>query len=88
MPDEVGFRVQRKRCATCIYREDCALDIQRLEDEVKDRYGFFESHRQCHHTNENPACCRGFWDLHKDEFQAGQIAQRLDMVIFVDVDEL
>lgn len=33
-------------------------------------------------------CCRGFWEAHKDAFPAGQIAQRLGLVEFVDVDTL
>jgi hypothetical protein len=28
------------------------------------------------------------WDHHRDEFQLGQIAQRLGLVRFVDVDDL
>lgn len=84
-----GFRVQRKMCATCIYRPDSPLDLKELERQVSDKHGGFKRHRQCHHsTPKNPACCRGFWDAHKDEFQAGQLAQRLDMVDFVEVDEL
>lgn len=83
------FRVQRKQCSTCIYRDDCPLDIDKLEADVADNYGAFRSHRQCHHTNDSePACCAGFWARHKDKFQAGQIAQRLDMVQFVDVDQM
>ena len=79
-----GFKVQKKQCATCIYRKDCALDIKRLEDQVRDKYVGFKGHRICHHSKD--VCCRGFWNRHKDEFPAGQIAQRLNAVEFVDVD--
>jgi len=34
------------------------------------------------------ACCRGFWNAHKDEFQLGQVAQRLGLVRFVKEDTL
>lgn len=77
------FQVQKKMCATCIYKPDCPLDLAELENQVSDAYGGFSGHRICHHSNN--VCCRGFWDRHKDKFQMGQIAQRLDMVEFVDV---
>jgi len=79
-----GFRVQRKQCKTCIYRPDSTLDISRLEDEVRDDHGGFKGHRTCHHSLD--ACCRGFWDRHKDRFQAGQLAQRLNAVVLVDIE--
>lgn len=83
-PEKPGFRVQRKACATCIYRKDSPLDINELEAQIKDPYMGFKGHRICHHSK--TACCRGFWNRHKDEFQAGQVAQRLQMVVFVDDD--
>jgi len=79
----VGFRVQAKQCATCIYKSNNPLNIESLESECRDKYGFFETHRQCHHSSKTPTCCRGFWDRHKDEFPGGQIAQRLNAVLFV-----
>jgi hypothetical protein len=82
------FEVQRKRCATCIYIPGMFWDLERLEDEVRDPYMGFLGYRECHHAPSGTGvCCRGFWDMHKDEFPAGQIAQRLDMVTFVDVDD-
>lgn len=80
------FKVQARRCATCIYRKDSSLDIKVLEDQVRDRYVGFKDHRICHHSKD--ACCRGFWDHHRDNFPLGQIAQRLNMVEFVDEDIL
>ncbi len=78
------FKVQSKPCSTCIYRKDSPLDLKQLEDAVRDRYMGFWTHRVCHHSED--ACCRGFWNRHKDRFQAGQIAQRLNLVQFVDED--
>jgi hypothetical protein len=77
------FRVQKKMCATCIYRPDSPLDLKRLEDAIRDPFPFdaFRTYRICHHS-EN-ICCRGFWDAHKNEFNLGRIAQRLGMVEFV-----
>ena len=78
------FKVQRKSCATCIYRKDSRLDITKLENDVRDEYMGFKGYRVCHHSKD--ACCRGFWNRHKWEFAAGQIAQRLGLVEFVSED--
>jgi hypothetical protein len=81
-----GFQVQRRPCSTCIYRKDSPLDLKSLEAQVADRHGGFKGSRICHHSDS--ATCRGFWNRHKDKFAAGQIAQRLGMVDFVDHDTL
>jgi hypothetical protein len=81
------FRVQKKLCSTCIYRPDSKLDLAKLEDDVRDPHVGFAGFRVCHHAPEHMnVCCRGFWNAHKDEFQAGQIAQRLGVVVFIEVD--
>ena len=77
---EDGFLVMREACASCIYRNDSPLDLVKLENQARDDYGF-SGYRVCHHHDE--ACCRGFWNRHKDEFAAGQIAQRLGFVVEV-----
>jgi hypothetical protein len=85
----VKFEVQQRLCATCIYRPDSSLDIQQLEAAVADprMEGHFRAYRECHHAKRGSGvCCRGFWEAHKDHFDAGQLAQRLDLVEFVDVD--
>jgi hypothetical protein len=81
-----GFKVQKTKCATCIYRKDSPLDLKVLEAQIADDYGGFRGFRICHHSKD--ACCSGFWKAHKDEFQMGQIAQRLGMVQFVFEDIL
>jgi hypothetical protein len=80
------MRVQKTHCSTCIYRPDSPLDLAKLEADVADGYGGFKGHRICHHSDD--ACCAGFWARHKDEFQLGQIAQRLGVVEFVQDDTL
>lgn len=80
------FKVQKRLCDTCIYREGSPLDLKRLEDAVRDPHMGFKGHRICHHSKD--VCCRGFWEAHKDEFPMGQIAQRLELVEFVNVDTL
>lgn len=90
MPKPDGFLVQRRMCATCIYRPGLGWDIQHLEDQVRERLGgrkidFFRGARLCHHAKTSEkVCCAGFWTRHKDRFQLGQIAQRLGLVRFVD----
>lgn len=82
-----GFQIQKRMCATCIYRKNSPLDIKALEKQVADRYGGFRTFRACHHASRK-VCCRGFWNRHKDKFQLGQIAQRFGAVVFVTVDTL
>lgn len=79
----MSFKVCEKPCDTCIYRKDLHFDIKVLEAQVSDGYGGFKTHRICHHSED--VCCRGFWNAHKNQFALGQIAQRLDMVQFVPV---
>ena len=78
----MGFDVMAKACETCIYRTDSPLDLERLESQIRDNFGGFKSYRVCHHHDS--ACCRGFWVRHKDKFQLGQLAQRLDAVVLVE----
>ena len=77
-----GFQVMAKACDTCIYRKDSPLDLENLEQQIADDFGGFKGHRICHHHE--VACCRGFWNKHKDDFQLGQLAQRLDAVDYVE----
>ena len=80
------MNVMARQCATCIYRPGSQLDLKILECQVADRRmdGFFKTYRQCHNSTEkDKACCRGFWNRHKDHFTLGQIAQRLGFVTFV-----
>jgi len=77
------FRVKSKQCKTCIYRKGLPWDIKKLESQVADEHGGFKGHRICHAEGQT-ACCRGFWNRHKNKFQAGQLAQRLHMIEFVD----
>lgn len=78
------LNVQDQQCSTCIYRPDSPLDLKKLERQISDGYGGFKSHRICHHSDD--AVCRGFWNRHKNEFNLGRIAQRLNCVRFVQVD--
>ena len=79
-----GLPVRKHPCDTCIFRRDSALadHLPRLLDEVRDPHMGFRGARICHHEGGSVAC-RGFWERHKDEYPAGQVAQRIDMVIEV-----
>lgn len=84
-----GLPVAAKQCGTCIYRKDSPLDLKALEAQIADKRmpGFFEKYRICHHSPDADAvCCRGFWNRHKEHFTAGQLAQRLNIVKFVEVE--
>lgn len=84
----MGFQVMRRRCKTCIYRKGLNWNLQWLEDQVRDKWIGFSGYRICHNQKRRgKACCRGFWDHHKDAFAAGQIAQRLGLVEYVEPKE-
>lgn len=84
------MKVQRRQCATCIFKAEHWRpgQLEALLDEIRDpkMAGFFEGYRICHHSKE--AVCAGFWARHKDDFQAGQLAQRLGLVELVEHDSL
>lgn len=81
------MKVQAKQCASCIYRPDSSLDVKALEAQIADprMRGHFRGYRACHHAD-GGVCCRGFWNQHKNHFDGGQLAQRLNLVTFVDID--
>lgn len=87
----IGLQVQSAQCATCIYKPASGFDIVEMERQIADRHmpGHFRGARLCHHapnSGMNKAVCRGFWNRHKDDFDAGQLAQRLGLVTFVTID--
>ena len=63
--------------------KNTVIALQRL---IGSAPGFFESYRVCHHSD--GVCCRGFWEAHKDAFTLGQLAQRWDLVEFIEVDTM
>ena len=80
-----AFFVRKTMCKTCIYRPSSMLNLEELEEEVKDGHGFFVKYRVCHSSGEDiNACCRGFWNNHKDTATPTQIARRLNLVKYSD----
>lgn len=84
----MSFQAQSKPCPTCIYHPASPLNLPALEAQIADPHmkGFFTGFRICHHSER--ACCAGFWARHKNNFAAGQLAQRLGAVQFVTEDNL
>ena len=79
------FQVQKRMCETSIYRPESPLDLMELERQIADSRmeGHFAGYRECHHAKAGSGvCCRGFWNKHKDNFDAGQLAQRLSAMGF------
>lgn len=81
-----GLEVQRSACSTCIFGPRSPVDLAAKLAEIADAYGGFNGYRVCHHSA--TAVCAGFWAKHRDDFAAGQIAQRLGLVVLVDHDTL
>lgn len=82
-PKRAGtLEVRAHACPTCIYRTDSANDIEQLEAEVRDEHGFYVKYRICHYHE--AACCRGFWNRHRDRCEPTQLAQRLGVVVWID----
>lgn len=82
-----GLAVRATQCATCIYRPDSPLDIRNLERAIADPRdrGHFTGYRICHTPKaDSGLVCRGFWLRHANDFDLGQIAQRLGMVTEMD----
>lgn len=87
----MSLQVQTKQCRTCIYRPGLGWNIASLEAQIADPHlaGHFAGYRECHHAvRGSGVVCRGFWNRHKDQFDLGQLAQRLDAVEFVTIDSL
>ena len=80
------FCVNTKMCESCIYKPTSPLSLKKLENDIKNKYGFFDGFRVCHNTKNS--CCRGFWNKHKNNFQAGQIAARLKLIKYRRGDHL
>ena len=76
------FLVRRTACNTCIYRDDSPLNIEKLENEIRDEYGAIVTYRICH--EHETTCCRGFWNRHAKALASARLARMMGIVRFVD----
>ena len=86
-PLKPGFLVRSTQCPSCIYHPDSPNVVKSLEDRLRDDNGYLQGYRVCHHEGQTNICCRGFWNRNKDRFTAGQVAQRLDLVVEVESEQ-
>lgn len=85
----MGFKVQKKRCDQCLFTDNRIVSERRAQKIVRDCLQtdrFFNCHKLQTKGVEGDLCCRGFWDLYKDRFNLGRIAQRLNAVEEVEID--
>jgi hypothetical protein len=80
--------VMSERCSTCIFRPGNLMHLQRgrvraMVDEVQRTQGCIPCHKTLGGDN---AICRGQFDLHPT--QPIQIAERLGMVVYVELDTI
>lgn len=81
--------VCERKCDTCIFRPG---NLMRLQEGRRDNM-VAESIRDggaiiCHDTLDGDnAVCRGFFDVHKDDVQALQVAERLGFIEYQPVKE-
>lgn len=84
----VTFKIQTKQCDQCLFSRRRIVTAARFKNIIRDctQLGN-EKHFVCHKASlkGDSVCCRGFWDKYKNNFQLGQVAQRLNLVEEVEV---
>jgi hypothetical protein len=84
------FLVQKHKCDQCLFTDNKIVSDIRKSEIILDCRGrdtYFVCHKDSVITGRKTQklCCRGYWDLYKNEFNMGRIAQRLDMVEEIEV---
>lgn len=80
------MHVMSEKCDTCIFRPGnlMRLEAGRVEsmttEAVRDQ-GHIPCHKRLDSTDER-AICRGFFDVHKHDVLALQLAERMKIVVF------
>lgn len=85
------LHVCERKCATCIFRPG---NLMRLEEGRKEgiardavaEQSVIPCHKTIYGQAEQPAVCRGYWDVHKNDVQGLQVAERLGLVKEIDPD--
>lgn len=81
------MEVRKTKCDQCLFTDNRIVSQKRAGDVVKDclkRDTYFICHKTQTEDAPQDMCCRGFWDQHKNNFNLGRIAQRLQAVRFVE----
>lgn len=83
------MKVQSKPCNQCLFTKNRIVSKERATSIVKDslkKDTFFVCHKSSiEGDGHGEVCCKTYWDRYKNQFNLGRIAQRLDVVKFVDV---
>jgi len=77
------FKVKKKMCDQCLYTQNKIVSDERKEsllDGIEAKGGHFICHKAS--IAGEDTCCKGFYD--NNDFQLKQVAQRLNVVEFVD----
>jgi len=78
------------KCSTCIFRPGNLMHLQdgrkeSMAAEAVADQSVIPCHKTIYGQAEQPAVCRGYWDVHKNDVQGLQIAERLGVVREVEV---
>ncbi len=75
------MKIQKTKCNQCLFSKNRIVDAKRAAEVIRDALGK-DTYFNCHKAKIKGAdvCCRGFWDAHKDNFNLGRIAQRLNVI--------
>jgi hypothetical protein len=82
------FQVVSSRCNECLFSDNKIVDDDRKQDLIEQTLAN-NSYFTCHKAMLAglDLCCRGFFDVHKDNSLVTRLAIRLDLVEFVDLPE-
>lgn len=83
----MGFKVAKERCNECLFSDNKIVSNKRRK-QVLDECRSQDAHFVCHKFTiaNQEACCKGFYDSFGTNLI--RIAQRLDVVEFVDFPEV
>lgn len=81
------LQVFQEKCKNCLFDQDRIVSSERAK-EIIDFCIKEETHFICHLStmdDNGNVCCRGFFDTCGDQIQKIQIAQRLDLIEFIEL---
>jgi len=82
------MEVQIKQCDECLFSDNKIVSEARKKDVIRTclkENTYFTCHKA---TAKNMnVCCKGYWDMYRNKFNLGRIAQRIGGPNFVKVDD-